>query len=103
MERIRVLDAADMVPEHAGYPPHVELHPEMPTGPYNRVADNALARRLLGWEPRTPFVEGLRKTADWYFSTKDPDSVRASLGDILAGRGVHTAARVQDARLTHSG
>src|SRR2546427_1335913 len=47
MERIRVLDAVDMVTGHAGYTPHVELHPEMPTGPYNRVADNALARRLL--------------------------------------------------------
>ena len=40
--------------------------------------------------------------AQWA-ATKDPDSVRASLGEILAGRGVHTAARVQDARLTHSG
>ncbi len=102
MERIRVLDAVHMVTNQAGYSPRVELRPEMPTGPYNRVADNSLARRLLGWEPRTPFAEGLRKTADWYFSTKDPESVRTSLGDILTGRGVHTAARAQSAGLTHS-
>ena len=27
--------------------------------------DNSKARRLLGWEPKTSFDEGLRKTIDW--------------------------------------
>ncbi len=28
-------------------------------------ADNTLAREVLGWEPRIPFEEGLRRTIDW--------------------------------------
>ena len=55
-----------------------ELRPEMPTGPSNRVANNALARQLLGWRPQVTFAEGVRRTADWYFATRDTEAVRAS-------------------------
>ena len=64
----------------------IELHPEMPTGPMNRVADNALARGLLGWEPEVPFVEGLHRTIDWYFETKDPAEVAGRLELTLTER-----------------
>jgi nucleoside-diphosphate-sugar epimerase len=33
-------------------------------------ADISLARRLLGYEPRVGFEEGLRRTFDWYRSTQ---------------------------------
>ena len=58
----------------------------MPTGPLNRVADNSLASKLLGWEPQVPFREGLRRTADWYFSTKDRAQVSAILNRVLTER-----------------
>lgn len=87
MERVRVLDAVHMITELAGYVPTIELQPDMPTGPLNRVADNSLARELLGWEARTPFAEGLTKTLEWYFSTKDADEVRAIFDHMLTGRG----------------
>ena len=29
-------------------------------------ADTAKARDLLGWTPRVPFEEGLRRTVDWF-------------------------------------
>jgi nucleoside-diphosphate-sugar epimerase len=93
MERVTVLDAVQMVTEYAGYQPKIELQPDMPTGPYNRVADNSLARELLGWEPGTNFAEGLRKTMDWYFATKDVDEVRSVLGYMLTGRGSASEAR----------
>src|ERR1700733_7903776 len=70
MERIRVIDAANLTAEYAGYKPQIRRRLDMPTGPVNRVADNALAKRLLGWEPKVPFREGLRKTMDWYFSSR---------------------------------
>jgi nucleoside-diphosphate-sugar epimerase len=63
------------------------FRPEMPTGPLNRVADNALAKRLLGWESRTAFVDGLKKTFEWYFSSKAPDDVAAGFDRMLTGRG----------------
>ena len=93
-ERIRVIDAVRMVCELAGYSPEIVTQPEMPTGPMNRVADNSLAKRLLGWEPKVPFAEGLRRTVDWYFSTKDPDRVRAILDHMLTGRGAPAAEPV---------
>lgn len=64
----------------------IELQPEMPTGPLNRVADNGLAKKLLGWEPEVNFVEGLHRTIDWYFTTRDRAEVRAQLERRLTER-----------------
>ncbi len=86
MERVRVLDAVRMVTEYAGYSPKIRLRPDMPTGPVNRVADNELARNLLGWEPKTLFREGLRKTMDWYFATKRKEDTREALDKMLTAR-----------------
>ena len=86
MERIRVLDAAKMVTEYAGYEPEIRFLRDMPTGPVNRVADNHLARTLLGWEPKTPFGEGLRRTMDWYFASKQREQVRDVLETMLTAR-----------------
>ncbi len=58
----------------------------MPTGPLNRVADNSLAKKLLGWEPKVAFREGLCRTIDWYFKTKDPEQVKAVLNRMLTER-----------------
>jgi nucleoside-diphosphate-sugar epimerase len=86
MERIRVIDAARMVLELSGHKAEIRTRPDMPTGPINRVADNGLAKQLLGWEPKTPFREGLRKTMDWYFAVKKKDEVRKILETMLTGR-----------------
>ena len=42
------LDAANMAMEYAGYKAEIRLRRDMPTGPVNRVADNQLAKQLLG-------------------------------------------------------
>jgi len=86
MERTRVIDAVNEVLTYTGHRPRIELHPEMPTGPLNRVADNSLAKKLLGWEPKVKFVDGLRRTIDWYFSTKRPDEVKRVLDQKLTER-----------------
>jgi nucleoside-diphosphate-sugar epimerase len=86
MERTRVIDAVREVQRYTGRNARIELHPEMPTGPLNRVADNALARKLLGWEPQMKFMDGLHRTIDWYFATKDPVQVQATLDHMLTGR-----------------
>jgi len=86
MERIRVLDAARMVLEFTHHQAEIRLRPEMPTGPLNRVADDALARRLLGWKAEVPFREGLRRTIDWYFSVRKKDQVKAILDRMLTER-----------------
>jgi nucleoside-diphosphate-sugar epimerase len=86
MERIRVADAARMILEYAGHDAEIRFLPDMPTGPLNRVADNRLARELLGWEPKTAFREGVKQTLDWYFSTKDREQVLEYLDRMLLER-----------------
>ena len=86
MERVRVIDAVKMVLEYTGHRAEIRLLRDMPTGPLNRVADNSLAKKLLGREPQVPFREGLKRTIDWYFSTKDREQVRAILERLLTER-----------------
>lgn len=66
-----VLEAVQEVLRYTGHRAAIELHPEMPTGPMNRVADNALAKRLLGREPQVEFIDGLHRTTDRYFATSE--------------------------------
>ena len=86
MERTRVIDAVEEVLRYTEHKSEIELHPEMPTGPMNRVAENSLARRLLDWEPKVKFMDGLRRTIDWYFSTKDREQVTTFLDRRLTER-----------------
>jgi nucleoside-diphosphate-sugar epimerase len=87
MERTRVLDAVKLIMDFTGHSAEVELHPEMPTGPMNRVADNSRAKELFGgWQPQTSFADGVQQTIDWYFSTHERDEVAARLEQALTGR-----------------
>src|SRR5207247_197161 len=86
MERTRVMDAVKEVLAYTGHEPEIEFRPDMPTGPLNRVADNSLARKLLNWEPEVRFREGLHRTIDWYFSTKNREEVRAVMAQSMTER-----------------
>ncbi len=86
MERIRVIDAVEEVLHYTGHKARITTRPDMPTGPLNRIADNNLARRLLGWKPKVSFMEGLHRTIDWYSANKDREEVRATLGRMLTER-----------------
>lgn len=86
MERIRVIDAAKEVLRYTGHKTEIKLLMDMPTGPMNRVADNSLAKKLIGWEPKVKFIDGLHRTIDWYFSTKKRDQVKKTLHRMLMER-----------------
>jgi nucleoside-diphosphate-sugar epimerase len=86
MERVRVLDAVHLVLEYSGRKAEIKLRPDMPTGPVNRVADNAQAKKLMGWEPQVMFRDGLRRTMDWYFASKKKDKVQEILEHMLTAR-----------------
>jgi len=85
-ERIRVIDAVAETLRYSGRTAKIKLLPEMPVGPLNRVADNSLAKSLLGWEPAVSFFDGLHRTIDWYFSVKNKEDVRRILGQKLTER-----------------
>jgi UDP-glucose 4-epimerase len=87
MERTRVVEAVHEVLKYTGHQPRIELHPEMPTGPMNRVADNKLATTLLGgWTPQVKFMDGLHQTIDWYFATRERSAVAGTLAHRLTER-----------------
>lgn len=85
-ERTRVIDAVREVLRYTGHDAEIKLLPHMPTGPLNRVASNRLARELLGWEPQMRFMDGLHRTIDWYFSTRERDKVSGYLAGMLTER-----------------
>jgi nucleoside-diphosphate-sugar epimerase len=86
MERVRVLDAAREVLSCMDVEAEIVTRPDMPTGPYNRVAHNGLARKLLDWEPKVEFAGGLRRTIDWYVRHRDRGKVAADLERLLVER-----------------
>ena len=86
MERVRVIDAVKEVLRYTGHDAEIVFQREMPTGPLNRVADNSLARKLLGWEPEVPFLKGLHHTIDWYFNTKERGEIEAVFAHRLTER-----------------
>ena len=86
MERTRVIDAAKEILRRTGVHSTLLPDPTKPTGPYNRVCDNSLGKRLLGWEPRVTFSDGLDRTIRWYYETKNPAAVRADFERLLTER-----------------
>jgi UDP-glucuronate 4-epimerase len=44
----------------------IDWQPEQPGDVPQTWASVAKARDLLGYEPRTPFTEGIRRFAEWY-------------------------------------
>ena len=86
MERIRVIDAVKEILRYTNQTAKIKLEPNMPTGPLNRVADNRLAKKLLGWEPEIKFIDGLHKTIDWYYETHKRSEVKKILNKMLTGR-----------------
>lgn len=62
----RIVDLAVMINEITGNSSGVEFHPRRSwDGVTRRVADISLARRVLGYEPRTDLREGLAATYEW--------------------------------------
>ena len=81
-----MIDAVREVLRYTGHSAEIKFLPHMPTGPLNRVAKNTLARELLGWEPRMKFMDGLHRTIDWYFGSRQPEVVSGYLEEMLTER-----------------
>ena len=87
MERISVMQAAQEILRRTGNEDiRIQPDPSKPTGPYNRVSDNKLAKKLLGWEPRVNFDEGLDRTIKWYYATHDKKDVAKDFERMLTER-----------------
>jgi dTDP-glucose 4,6-dehydratase len=73
---VSILELAETIRDLCGSSSPITFIPRPEDDPTVRQPDIALARDVLGWEPKVPLDEGLRRTIGWF---------RAHLG--LAGGG----------------
>ena len=86
-EHLRVRDVADKIFEHVDWrPKHIFCDESKPEGVFSRAADLTRAKQLLGWYPTVQFDDGLRRTIEWYTSTRDSKLVEMSLPKLLIER-----------------
>jgi UDP-glucuronate 4-epimerase len=69
-EPIALSEMIAAIGEAMGKEPIVERHPEQPGHVRQTFADISLAEEELGYEPRTPFREGIRRFVQWFASSQ---------------------------------
>jgi GDP-L-fucose synthase len=62
---LQILELAHLVSEVIGYQGRIVLDPSYPDGTPRKLLDVSRLN-ALGWQARTPLVEGLKKTYDWF-------------------------------------
>jgi len=61
-----ILDFARAIKKHTGTKSAIEHKPLPADDPKVRRPDISRARKVLSWEPRISFEEGIKKTIDWF-------------------------------------
>jgi dTDP-glucose 4,6-dehydratase len=61
-----ILEFAETIRAAVGSDSPIDFRPLPVDDPKTRQPDIALARRVLGWEPRVPLAEGLRRTIGYF-------------------------------------
>ena len=65
-EEISIKDLADLIAKEVGFSGSIEWDTSKPNGQPRRQLDVSRAKEEFGFEAKTPFLEGLRKTIAWY-------------------------------------
>ena len=71
-ETTALKDLVRWLAEELGVEPRIEYLPDQPGDVPITYADVAKARRLLGYSPRVPIREGLRRFVEWYRAAERP-------------------------------
>jgi GDP-L-fucose synthase len=66
---ISIRDLADLIVELTGYKGKLTWDRTKPDGQPRRMLDTSRARDSFGFQARTDFREGLKRTIDWYISS----------------------------------
>ncbi len=66
-----VREIAEMIIEISGSESELIFEPLPEDDPKRRCPDITRARETLGWEPRTPVREGLKRTVSWFGRTRE--------------------------------
>jgi GDP-L-fucose synthase len=93
---ISIRDLVRTIAKLTGYAGDVRFDVSKPDGQPRRCLDTSRAERLFGFRARTPLVEGLRRTIEWYQSTLHPGTMaahtRTLAGDMKANQSSWTTA-----------
>jgi GDP-L-fucose synthase len=63
---ISILDLASMIARHVGFTGQIVWETDKPNGQPRRALDVTRAKEYFGWQARTPFEEGIRRTIAWF-------------------------------------
>jgi len=69
---ITILELAELIKKLTKSKSPIEFQPSRPDDPRRRCPDISKARRLLGWEPKTPLEEGVKLTIEWFRKALQP-------------------------------
>ena len=67
---ISIKDLAEMICDLAGFDGDIEWDTSKPDGQPRRSLDTTRAKEEFGFEAKTDFREGLKRTIDWYASNR---------------------------------
>ena len=73
---ISIKDLARLIRELDSFDGEIEWDTSMPDGQPRRCLDTSKAKEEFGFEARTDFREGLRKTIEWYNKLRLRSQVR---------------------------
>lgn len=65
-QEFTVLEVANIIKEIIGSKSEIVFEPPLQDDPKRRKPDISKIKRILNWEPKTPFKDGLKKTIDWF-------------------------------------
>jgi nucleoside-diphosphate-sugar epimerase len=67
-------------------PDELEFQTRRPVGVASRASDNALIRKLFGWEPQVSLSEGVARTLAWYADLAERPQTAQELDQLLLAR-----------------
>ncbi|NPA06161.1 MAG: GDP-L-fucose synthase [Chloroflexi bacterium] len=70
-EEISIRRLAETIARMVGYEGDIVWDTTKPNGQPRRKLDTSRAKAYFGWEAKTPFEEGLRRTIDWYLAHRE--------------------------------
>jgi GDP-L-fucose synthase len=81
---ITIRDLVETIARLCGFKGDIRWDSSKPDGQPRRMLDTSRARDRFRFGSKTDFEEGLRRTIEWYVSSKDRELVAATLAERLA-------------------
>jgi GDP-L-fucose synthase len=83
---ISIRDLLETIAEMTGFEGDIQWDTDRPNGQPRRALDTTKAREEFGFEAKTAFKDGLRKTIDWYLANRERIEAGEATADITDGQ-----------------